>query len=181
MQHRLILGDLCISKCIFSSGEQYFGKNLPTQLWLSRFNYLVICGKKKLKPVDLDSYAPSNLFCTLWIAADPQNSLFPGTCCGVSVSECEFSKPILNEHVHEELERIERMHRILMEIEKELWGKPICHLCQATLYGVTLPLTVMHCKSDWLVWYWEIVHLNCLLLPKWWNYCTLVFESIIAD
>lgn len=46
--------------------------------------------------------------------------------------------------------------------------------------GQSSPPAVMHCKSDWLVRYWEIVHLNRLHSPKWWNYCTLVFDSIIA-
>lgn len=40
---------------------------------------------------------------------------------------------------------------------------------------------VMHCKSDWLVWYWEIAPFNRLRSPKWWNYCLLVFESIRTD
>lgn len=83
--------------------------------------------------------------------------------------------------VHEVGECLRRMQRILMGTEKEPWRKPICYLYRATPCGAKLPLTVMHSKSDWLVCYWDIVRLNGLHSPKWWNYCTLVFESIIAD
>lgn len=89
----------------------------------------------------------------------------------------DFSQLCLNEVG----EYIRHKQQILMETEKEPRRKTICYLYQAALHGVKLPLAVMHSKSDWLVCYWDIVHLNVPLLPKWWNYRTLVCESIIAD
>ena len=85
--------------------------------------------------------------------------------------------------VHEMGERIGCMQRILMGIEKEPWKKPICYLYLTALHGAKLPLIVMCCKSDWLVWYWGILSILTVFTgesDEITAQCTLVFESITA-
>lgn len=47
------------------------------------------------------------------------------------------------------------MQWILMQSEQEPWKKPVCYLYRAHT-SLQSSRAVMHCKSDWLVWYWEI-------------------------
>lgn len=162
------MGDLCTFKTCFLVWT-------ATRYW-NLHNHLDIFKRVQTR-WHLESDAPSNLFLCRWTRCR--------FCTNLIVSQTSFKNRCANSW------RLIWMSMCVCavvgrtcgeywwKLKKEPWRKPICYLYQTALHE--LPLTVMHCKRDWFEWYREIVRLNCLLLPYWWNYCTLVFESIMAD